>query len=85
MGTLLAIGGVVCIIASVVCWFMILINAFQDEVWKGLLFFFCGLYALYYAIVEFDHENKWQIVLGNLVGGAIGGILVSAGISMMHK
>ena len=29
---------------STICSIFILIVAFQDEVWKGLLCFFCGIY-----------------------------------------
>ena len=58
-------------IAGIICWIVILIEAFQDELWKGVLFFLCGLYALYYALFEFEHENKWLLVIGAFGGGAI--------------
>lgn len=52
---------------SLVCSIIILIAAFQDEVWKGLLCFFsCGLYWLYYALLEFQHEKKGLILVGVL-------------------
>lgn len=66
--------GIVGVILSVGCMLIILIDAFQDEIWKGVVGFFCGLYLLYYAIVEFSHEQKWLIVLGWLLGSALGGI-----------
>ncbi len=62
---------------SLVCAIIILIDAFQDEVWKGLVGLLCGLYLLYYAIVEFDHPNKWLIIIGWLASGIIGGIIYS--------
>ena len=64
------IGAVIC----VVCWLIILVDAFQDEIWKGIVGILCSLYLLYYAIVEFDHPNKWMIVLGYLVGAVLSGI-----------
>ena len=61
----------VCEIGGVVCSIIILIEAFQDEVWKGLVCLLCGLYGLYYMIFEFEHENKWGIVLGSLCGWSL--------------
>ncbi|MCS5643071.1 MAG: hypothetical protein NZ807_07380 [Dehalococcoidia bacterium] len=52
---------------SAICLIIILISAFQDEVWKGLLCIFsCGLYWLYYALLEFQHEKKGLILVGVL-------------------
>jgi len=58
-------------IAALVCWIIILIDAFQDELWKGLLGLFCSLYLLYYAIFDFDHDNKLLILLMAFGGSAI--------------
>ena len=58
-------------IISLICWVLILIEAFQDELWKGFVGLLCGLYLLYYALLEFEHENKWLIVIGAFGGGAI--------------
>jgi hypothetical protein len=63
-------------LAALVCWVIILIDAFKNEVWKGIVFFLCGLYALYYTFVEFDHDQKWPIVIGYLLGGAAGTVLM---------
>lgn len=73
LSALAAIGGFVCGI-------IILINAFQDEIWKGVLCLLCGLYGVYYALFEFEHENKWLIVIGALGGGSI-----AAGLSSLAK
>lgn len=62
-------------IAGLVGTIIILIDMFQDEIWKGILGLLCGLYLLYYAIFDFEHENKWLIVLL-----AIGGNVIAAGI-----
>lgn len=58
-------------IASIGCWLFILVEAFKDELWKGFVALLCGLYWLYYALFEFEHEYKWQIVIGALAGGAV--------------
>jgi uncharacterized membrane protein YhaH (DUF805 family) len=50
------------------CWLVILIDAFRDEVWKGIVALLCGLYLLYYGFFEFEHEYKWAIVLLGLFG-----------------
>lgn len=49
----------------------ILVQAFMDEVWKGVLGLLCGLYLLYFAIFDWDHEWKWPIVLLSLFGNGI--------------
>ncbi len=74
----LGILGALLIVASLVGWIIILIDAFKNEVWKGLVGFFCGLYLLYYAIVEYQAENKWLIVALWLGGSIVGGGLIGA-------
>jgi len=41
---------------------LILVEAFKDEIWKGVLCLFCGLYMLYYMLFDFEHEHKWPMV-----------------------
>jgi len=60
---------------SIVCAIIILIEAFKSEVWKGIVSLICGLYMLYFAIVEFQHPNKWLIIMGWLVPSILGGIV----------
>jgi hypothetical protein len=62
-------------LASFVCSVIILIEAFKDEVWKGILYLLCGFYGLYYMFGEFQHEKKALIIIGSLGGGVIAGIL----------
>jgi len=62
-------------LVSFVCSLIVLIEAFKDEVWKGLLCFFCGFYLLYYMLSEFQHEKKGLILLGSIGGGVIGAII----------
>lgn len=60
-------------LVSIICGIIILIGAFQNSVWKGLLSIFCGIYLLYFALFEFQHPNKWLIVVLWLVcGGYMG-------------
>jgi len=68
---LMQIVGILLSLLGLVCAIIILIDAFKDAIWKGLVGLLCGLYLLYYAFVEFDHEHKWLIILGWLLG--IGG------------
>ena len=50
-------------IVSLVCGIIILIDAFKNAVWKGIVCLVtCGIYMLYYAIVEFQNDKKWTIV-----------------------
>ena len=84
MGMLLILIGGLCALAGLVAGFIILIEAFKDEIWKGLLSLLCGLYGLYYALFEFDHEQKWTIVLTALFGGGVGGWFTAMGLQMLH-
>lgn len=64
LGVLAGIGGIICSL-------IILIDAFRDEVWKGFVSLLCGFYFLYYALFEFEHDNKWQLIIGSFAGSAI--------------
>lgn len=66
-------------LASFVCTIIILIAAFKDEIWKGVVGLLCSLYLLYYGLIEFDVPNKWTIVLIWLVCGFLGGLLYNIG------
>ena len=55
-------------IAGLIASILILIEAFKDEVWKGIVSLLCGLYFLYYALFEFEHDNKWLLVLLSFCG-----------------
>jgi len=72
--------GVVFGILGLVCSIIILVNAFQKAIWKGLLCFFCWFYLLWFAIFEFEHDHKWWIVVGMLLFGGTG-----AGLSMSNR
>lgn len=74
----LALGGLLLLVATV-CQIIILIDAFKNAVWKGLLGFFCGFYLLYYAFVEFQNEKKTQIIAAWLGSAIVGGIFWSMG------
>jgi hypothetical protein len=65
---ILTVLGYVASVSAFVCWLIILLDAFKKEVWKGIVGLLCGLYLLYYAIAEFEHEKKWLIVLLWLLG-----------------
>jgi len=58
--------GILCgtlLLVHLVCFIIILIDAFKNNVWKGAGCLLCSLYALYYAFAEFEHERKWTVVL----------------------
>jgi len=82
--TILAILAIPLLLVSVVCSIIVLIDAFQNEVWKGLLFFFCSLYALYYTFVEFDSDKKVLILAGIFGGSILGWTLLGASGVMAH-
>lgn len=76
---MLTIIGYLFILGGAICSIIILIAAFQDELWKGIVGLLCGLYLLYFGIVEFQSPNKWPIVAGAFFGGSIGGLLIRLG------
>ena len=77
---LMAIGGLLYLVAAV-CGIMI--AAFQDAIWKGIVGFVCGFYLLYFMFFEFQHEKKGLIIAGNLLGGILGYFLFRTGAGMM--
>lgn len=86
MGIMLELLGLVCDLAALVCFVIILVDAFKDEIWKGIVGFLCGLYLLYYAFAEYEADNKVLIIAIWLVGGAAGTALQLMATSMTgHK
>jgi hypothetical protein len=56
-------------------WLFVVVQAFQDELWKGVASLLCGLYALYYAWREMDHGySGW--VLAAMIAGWAGGRMI---------
>lgn len=65
MVLILTLLGALLMLAGAGFYIFVVVEAFRDELWKGLLCLFgCGLYFVYYAFVDFDHEYKWWILLG---------------------
>ena len=79
MHLLLQLVGLAFGLISLVCWLIIVIDAFKSSIWQGALCFVCFLYFLYYALVEFEHENKIFIVLGAIFGGGVAGAISRLG------
>ena len=78
MATLLIILGAVCVLASLAATLWIIIEAFKTEVWKGVLCLLCGLYALYFALMELEHDYKWGLLAVSAGGGILGRFLIMA-------
>lgn len=65
--------GMIFSLVSLVCGIIILIHAFQNAIWKGIVSIItCPLYLIYYAFAEFENPNKWLIVAGWLLFGGLG-------------
>ena len=65
-------------LAGLGCTIFILVEAFRDEIWKGVVGLLCGLYLLYFALFDWEHEWKWPLLLC-----AFGGDAIAAGILRM--
>jgi len=59
------------LLVGFVCFVFVVIDAFKDELWKGLLCICCFFYWVYYALVEFEHDYKWPIALGGIIAPGI--------------
>lgn len=77
MSTVFGVLAIVCSIAYIIGWIFCLIAAFQDEVMRGIFCLICGIYALYYAVCEYNADNK-NLVLLLMFGGTVGSILFRA-------
>ncbi len=75
MNILLLILGVLAVLVGLGCWIYIVVDAFRDELWKGIVGLLCGFYLLYYMFFEFEDDNKWLFIIG-----ALGGNCVASGI-----
>lgn len=58
----MALLGLALSLVSLVCGIIIIIDAFNDEVWKGIVALLFWPYLLYYAFAEFEHEKKVLIL-----------------------
>ncbi len=72
--------GLVASLGGLVCWVILLIDAFKSAVWKGFVGLLCGLYLLYFAFTEFNHEKKWLII-----GGCFGGAIIGSIFQMLAR
>ena len=78
MATVILILSFVSSIASLVAFVMILIAAFEDEIWKGIVGFLFWPYLVYWALVEYYDEGKWARVITWLGGSVLSTILFVA-------
>jgi len=82
MTVLMLIIGLPLLLISAVCSIIVLIDAFQNEIWKGLLYMFCSIYALYYIFAEYESEKKGLILAGIFGGAILGYGLIAVGGAM---
>lgn len=68
------LGGLLSLVATVAA-IIILIAAFQDEVWKGIVGLIRGFYLLYWAFAEYQSPHK-----GLLIGRWLGGVIIGYGL-----
>ena len=62
----------VCYLISLVAYLFVVYEAFQEEAWKGAAALVCGIYALYYAVREWEHDLRWLVRLALIGGGVLG-------------
>ncbi|MFN3648542.1 MAG: hypothetical protein ACK47B_03085 [Armatimonadota bacterium] len=79
MGIVLIILGGILVLAGAAAWLIILVQAFQNEIWKGIVGLICGFYLLYFAIAEMVHPNKWLLIAVWLLAPIVGQFLLGAG------
>lgn len=72
-------------LVALVCWIILLIDAFKNQVWKGILGFFCGLYLIYYGFAESTLEKKVLITAGYLAGIILGYAMMMMAVPQMMQ
>lgn len=77
MTILYLLAGAIFVIFGLVCSIIVLIEAFRDEIWKGIACLLCGFYALWFMLMDFDHDQKWLVILGAVGGGSLGGVFLT--------
>ncbi len=68
------------LMVALVCTAVIGVEAFADEFWKGLLCIVFPPYLLYFAFTDFEHDDKWWIVIG-----AFGGYLLTIVLGVLFR
>ncbi len=53
-------------LACVSCSYIVIVEAFRDEIWKGFVAIIFPFYLWYYAFAEFEHDQKSLIIAGML-------------------
>jgi len=78
MSVLMGVAGIV----SLVCWIMVLIKIFKENIGLGILGIFCGIFAFIYGWVKVKQYNiknvmvAWTVallvmILAQMMGGAM--------------
>ena len=86
MGALVALFGIlaiVCAVGSIVCWIMVLIKIFKDNVGLGILGLFCGLFTFIYGWIKVNEYGCKKVMLiwticmvVGIIAQALGGAVV---------
>jgi hypothetical protein len=69
---------------SAVCDTIILAHAFRAGTLKGLVCLFIPVYAVYYALIRFEHREKPMILLGAFGGGALAEMCFERAMAQLH-
>lgn len=78
MATFILVASFITSIASLIAFVQLVIAAFEDEVWKGLVSLVAWPYLLYWSIVEYYDEGKWARVLTWALGSVVSTVLLVA-------
>ncbi len=63
--------GLIASLFGTCCWLYIMFKMMDKALWKGLLCLVFPPITLYFGIVEFEDEHKWQIVLFMIFAGSL--------------
>lgn len=81
VSTILIVLGAGLIIAGLASTFAIIMDAFDNELYRGLLCLVFFPYMIWYAFAEFDHERKWWMVGAWMFGTSLGTLLLGMGLA----
>ena len=76
MGLVYLALSIVFYLGGIAGWIFLLVEAFRDELWKGVLGLLCGLYLIYWSVFDWEHEHKWSLIIL-----AFGGTAIATGIA----
>ena len=76
----LSVLGSIFILGGFLCFVVLWIEMFRDELWKGFVGILCFFYTIYYAIAESELDSRWILLGGVILLPGIGTVITSLAV-----